>query len=347
MQQASVGGCEGDSDQRNRSPLARSPQVKCEPSSDNRTTITTTTTTTTTSSELLDNGRVKVKLEMPEPTEAYESKPEARLTDDYHHQHHQHHHQSRQGSLDYPFERKSNESFLGKLESSDFSAHCQAAYQRAESLHANSTFAFPRFYGPPTSAPPPLLPDAFANSRRTEEPKHEDHHDRERSSHDRHAAYRMAVSALANDGYLRDHHQHHHHHHPPPHPHPHHPSALSHHHHHQQQQQQQQQQRFDDYHRAKASAYPSLPYPTFRPSSVQQRASYGANHQNNSAYRNTGQYQSRQQRKWNNATASLRGMHPPMPVSSSSFIYPIFLEPNFHFLSLVGSHRCFPLRRLR
>ncbi|KAG7197946.1 hypothetical protein KM043_016183 [Ampulex compressa] len=184
MQQASVGGCDGDSGA--VSPRSGSPQnfaIKREIQNDRH---------------LADNdARVKVKLEVSESADSFEVKREPH--EDYHQQQHHHRHQSK----DFHYERKAGCVSTKPEVAPDVPNQCQAQHHqvgyRAMSGGMTNSFGFPHFYGHP-----PMLPPSFPGGRPSPDRsmgKIEDHEHGQ--PHDRHAGYRIP----SNDGFFYEHHR--------------------------------------------------------------------------------------------------------------------------------------------
>ncbi|XP_070165964.1 uncharacterized protein [Polyergus mexicanus] len=255
MQQASVGGCDEDSG-------ATSPPIsfaiKSEPVVDR-------------------NDGVRIKIEMPEPTEAgVEVKGEPR--EDY--QRHPNNHNYRY-----------NDKKPGYVP--DVLGQCQPPGYRPVGLP--NSFGFPPFYGHHHHPAPSMMPAASSSSSSsslslssfpTGHPspdgpigKIADGHERTVSHVERHAAYGR-MPPIPNDGFLQEHHH-----------------------------------RFDagDFQHANAA----MPYPGFRPTlrssygSHHHHHHHHHHHRNNSAYNRSGHYHPARQRKW--SSAAFRGLHPPMP----------------------------------
>ncbi|EFN67301.1 hypothetical protein EAG_15083 [Camponotus floridanus] len=173
MQQASVGGC--DEGSAATSPPARSPAgfaIKSEP--------------------VADRNDVRIKIEMPEPTEAgVEVKGEPR--EDY----------QRQPSNDnYRF----NDKKPGYVP--DILGQCQPGYRP---VGLPNSFGFPPFYG--QHHPAPMMPATSSSSFSAGRPspdgpigKIADGHEQSVSHVDRHAAY-GGMPPIPNDGFLQEHHQ--------------------------------------------------------------------------------------------------------------------------------------------
>ncbi|XP_076231361.1 uncharacterized protein LOC143177372 [Calliopsis andreniformis] len=155
MQQGSVGGCDGDS-------VSSSPSSKNFIANDRNSSDA--------------DGRVKVKVEAAESTEAFEVKREPE--DECH------------PPQEYQYDRKPIVS--AKIDGSfEIPGHCQVQHQPYRPMTGGlpNSYAFPHFYGPPT-----MLPPSFSNARPSPDRsmgKIEEHdHDQER--------YR--VSSVAGDG---------------------------------------------------------------------------------------------------------------------------------------------------
>ncbi|XP_025156509.1 uncharacterized protein LOC105190052 [Harpegnathos saltator] len=277
MQQASVGGgCDEDSGAASP-PATRSPAsfaIKSEPVADK------------------NDGGVRVKVEMPEPTEAAGSAVEVKgePREDY---------QQRQLNSNDGYHYERNDKKPGYMPDSA-PGQCQQPHQgyRPVPLPPNS-FGFPPFYGHHHHHPA-MMPGSFPGGGGRPSPDGSigdrlkiagDAHEQTvaavaaaaaaaAASHvDRHvAAYGRMPPPIPSDGFLQEHHH-----------------------------------RYDagDFQHANPAA---MPYPGFRP--TMSRSPYG-NHQNNSAYgrsaggSGSGHYHPARQRKWSGA--AFRGLHPPMP----------------------------------
>ncbi|XP_066590870.1 zinc finger protein basonuclin-2-like [Prorops nasuta] len=151
MQQASVGNSEGDN------------SAKLEFSNESEKTSGF-------------EARVKVKQEMPEPTESVDVKGE--LRDEYHHYHQQ------------PRECRSEAKPAAPLKLEDYPEACPAQGYRPSGEVPNSFYPN-SLYGPPT-----MLDSSFPVTNRSHRGKIDDRH---HESHDRHASYRMSTSSTVND----------------------------------------------------------------------------------------------------------------------------------------------------
>jgi len=267
MQQASVGGCDEETGCAG-SPSARSPSsfaIKSEP--------------------IAERGDgVRVKVEMPEPTEAgVEVKGEPR--EDYHRQpsgndgayHHYNHDKKAayvpdaSGQLPHPGYRP-----VG-LAGSSFGFPAFYAHHHHHPHHHPAGVAMPASFPATHGRPSPEMPigkmlgDEQTTTSATTTASHLDRH--------AYGGGRMPPP-MPSDGFLHPHEHHH--------------------------------------HRFEPADFPHAgmaPYAGFR-SAPTLRSPY-AGHQNNSAYSRSGHYHHpARQRKW--STAAFRGLHPPMPVSPLS-----------------------------
>ncbi|XP_014483287.1 PREDICTED: uncharacterized protein LOC106748885 [Dinoponera quadriceps] len=183
MQQASVGGCDEDSGAASP-PATRSPAdfaIKSEPVADKN-----------------DGGGVRVKVEMPEPTEAGSVEVKGEPREDY----------QRQLNDGYHYER--NDKKPGYVP--DAPGQCQQPHQgyRPVALPPNS-FGFPPFYGHHHHHPT-MMPASFPGGRPSPDGpigKIGDGHEQQAASHavERHvAAYGRMPPPIPNDGFLQEHH---------------------------------------------------------------------------------------------------------------------------------------------
>ncbi|KMQ93313.1 hypothetical protein RF55_6590 [Lasius niger] len=180
MQQASVGGCDEDSGA--TSPPARSPSgfaIKSEPVADR------------------NDGGLRIKVEMPEPTEAGVEVKGEPLREDY---------QRQPGNDSYRYNNDKKPGYV-----SDVLGQCQPPGYRPVGLP--NSFGFPAFYGHHHHHHPAMMPAAsFPAGRPSPDGgmsigKIADGHEQQTAvSHvDRHAAYGR-MPPILNDGFLQEHH---------------------------------------------------------------------------------------------------------------------------------------------
>ncbi|KAH0949721.1 hypothetical protein HN011_001052 [Eciton burchellii] len=293
MQQASVGGCDTEETGCAGSPSARSPSsfaIKSEP--------------------IAERGDgVRVKVEMPEPTEAgVEVKGEPR--EDYHRQPSgndgpYHHYNDKKaayvpdasGQLPHPgYPRPVG--LAGSFGFPTFYAH-HHHHPHHHPAGVAMPASFPATHGRPSPEMPPIgkmLSDEQTATSATTTASHLDRH-----------VYggRMPPPMPGNDGFLQPHEHHH--------------------------------------HRFEPADFPhaGMPYAGFR-SAPTLRSPY-AGHQNNSAYSRSGHYHHHpaRQRKW--STAAFRGLHPPMPDRLPQEQYACDESENIAFPVIARSYRA-PIR---